>query len=383
MIATMITYFNTVYKQPTRIPTLNKYITRIRSNDKTLTTIDLKETGLNDADAQSLMKDLSNNPEVAQRIMHLFLTSNLLTSINIPAELTALEWLFIGKNQLTNINIPATLIALQTLDLYNNQLTSIDIPATLTALRWLSISRNRLTSINIPATLTALQQLHLSVNRLTNINIPVELTELWELNLSLNQLTSINIPAELTAMINLDLSVNQLTSINIPAELTALEHLYIYNNQLTMVIKLALRALRDTRPNLTIQDIDNANNIAAQLTPEILLAHFEITKPRLLPNMISVEFKEMVLVLEIMPTEIVSIIASFLENNPKLLLGKNLDKNIQMLRRYFNNDETNKEILNYWLMSNEMNKISAIPANAQITAIKKLDAIYNTNWKKL
>jgi hypothetical protein len=150
-----------------------------------------------------------------------------------------------------------------------------------------------------------------------------------------------------------------------------------------MVTQLALIEFVVTMPDLNTQGIDN--NIAPQLTSEMLQEHFEVTKPRLRPNMVSVEFKQMVLALQIknMLPEIISVIASFLENSPKLLLGKNLDKNIQMLRRCFNNDETNKEVLTSWLMSTEIDKIRAIPENVQITEIKSLDAIHNKNWKKV
>jgi hypothetical protein len=151
-----------------------------------------------------------------------------------------------------------------------------------------------------------------------------------------------------------------------------------------MVTQLALIEFVVTMPDLNTQGIDN--NIAPQLTSEMLQEHFEVTKPRLRPNMVSVEFKQMVLALQIkkMLPDIISLIASFLENSPKLLLGKELDKNIQMLRRCFNNDETNKEVLTSWLMSTEMEKIRARLNNAQIIEINNIGKIYShTNIRKV
>jgi Leucine-rich repeat (LRR) protein len=404
--------------------TFNKYIERIEKNDTTLDLIKLN-TGINNDDAVRLIQALNDaTTEVVNRIKvldisysklttinvltkftaltRMSLCFNQLTSIEIPTTLTALESLDLSFNRLTSIEIPTTLTALSRLDLENNRLTSIKIPKELTALGWLYLNNNQLTSIkipeeltalrklelgnnqlisiNIPATLTALKQLWLYNNRLTNIDISATLTALRELELSNNQLTNINIPAELTALKELFLNSNQLTSIDIPETLIALKELSLGNNRLTEVTKLALTTFAITVPNLNITCMNN--NIAPQLTSEILQEHFEVIKPTLLSNLVSVEFKQMVLAMLIqkMLPELISLIAANYENNHKPLLNKN----IQMLRRCFNNNKPNKEILNSWLRSTQMNNIRASLENEQIIKINEIDTIYSdTNSRKM
>jgi Leucine-rich repeat (LRR) protein len=306
---------------------LNEYITRIEKQDTTLTSIDLINTGLNDADAERLMQALHNNPAVAKNIKELYLDDNRLTSINIPATLIALGYLDLSRNLLTSINIPATLTALYQLYLDNNQLTSLNIPATLTVIEQLELNNNQLTSLHIPATLTTLEQLELNNN----------------------QLTSIDIPTELTALRWLSLDNNRLTSIDIPAELTALEGIFLENNQLTMAIKLVLRALMVTRTNLTIEGINNDNNIAAQLNLEILQAHFEAMRPVFLAKMQSRKFTNAIINLSSygfnsaskLPLEL--IIKALIFNGIGPIAE--LNKNIAMFKGAFANDEQQLNIL--------------------------------------
>jgi Leucine-rich repeat (LRR) protein len=405
-----------MYKQEITMTSLNEYITRIQSNDTTLTEIDLTGARLNDADIEKLMCALDKAPAVAERIKELYLrNNNRLTRINIAATLTALQYLRLGNNQLTSINIPATLTALQQLRLGNNQLTSINIPATLTALQQLMIDNNRLTSINIPATLTALQVLYLNNNQLTSINIPATLTALQQLmidnneltsiniaatltalqylRLGNNQLTSINIPAKLTALMRLflednqltsidipvtltalrelNIAMNQLTSINIPAKLTALQQLYLNNNQLTMAIKIALRVLMVTSANLTIQGIDDDNNIAAQLTPEIIQAHFEAMKPVFLANMESRKFKNEIINLSPYSKLPLVLIIEELNFNGVGPIAE-LNKNIAMFKDIFVNDEQ-LTILNNWLNINKHSYMADIYAAQNVAAVSILN----------
>jgi Leucine-rich repeat (LRR) protein len=231
-----------------KMATLNEYIERIEDHDTNLTWIELGCAMLSDADAERLMQALRNAPDIAKNIEIIDLYGNELTSINIPATLTALQELNLEGNQLTSINIPATLIALKELRLAGNQLTNIDIPATLINLKVLCLDENQLTSINIPATLITLQELNINSNQLTNIDIPATLIALQLLGLASNQFTSINIPAELIALKGMHLERNQLTSINIPATLIALQSLHLQGNQLTtMDIPATLIALQSLR----------------------------------------------------------------------------------------------------------------------------------------
>jgi hypothetical protein len=137
-----------------KMTALNEYITRIENQDTTLTSIDLINTGLNDADANRLMQALRNAPEIAKNIERIDLAHNQLTSIKIPATLIVLQGLYLNRNQLTIINIPVELTTLRWLFLGNNQLTA----ATKLALSALSITRTELQmSIeeNIPGQLTS------------------------------------------------------------------------------------------------------------------------------------------------------------------------------------------------------------------------------------
>jgi hypothetical protein len=126
--------------------TLKQYMARIATNDRDLTEIYLISRGLNNADASRLMEALSNAPDIANNITIINLSSNRLTQITIPAQLTALTELDLSDNQLTAINIPAQLTALELLRLDHNGLAIINIPAQLTALRFMNLVYNTLTA---------------------------------------------------------------------------------------------------------------------------------------------------------------------------------------------------------------------------------------------
>jgi hypothetical protein len=265
------------------------------------------------------------------------------------------------------------------LNLNDNKLTSINIPATLTALLALELHNNQLTSINIPDGLTALQILGLGHNQLTSINMPAKLIALKRLNLQQNQLTSINIPATLTALRTLFLGNNQLTSINIPATLIALETLGLENNQLTAATKIALIAFGIIRPALQILIEEN---IPEQLTPAILQEHFQTIASTCLSIISSKIFKDKVLDLYTMskglPLDILSSHISWfiIENNAQELLLAN----IAMLRRCFANNKMEAETLSSWLTSPEMESITSMINQKQNTKINKLLEMYDRKF---
>jgi len=144
--------------------------------------------------ALTIPATLGGLPVAAIGVSWVFSNSQL-TSVTIPASVTAIGHGAFSNNQLTSVTIPSGVINIGSDAFNNNQLTSIDIPSSVTVIGDFAFNNNQLTSIDIPSSVTVIGDFAFSDNQLTNVTIPSSVTVIGYLAFADNQLTSVNIPA--------------------------------------------------------------------------------------------------------------------------------------------------------------------------------------------
>jgi hypothetical protein len=170
-------------------------------------------------------------PQGLTALETLDIDNNLLFSVSLPADLKSLTRLNLEANQLSTLTLPAGMTNLAVLFLVRNHLDSLALPADLTKLAFLDVTGNNLVNVALPGSLTALTNLDLAINRLSSFILPGGLTNLTSLDLFENTLTSFTLPGGLTALTNLNLAVNQLTSFAVPPDATNLSTVLLFFNQ--------------------------------------------------------------------------------------------------------------------------------------------------------
>jgi len=116
----------------------------------------------------------------------------------MPASITNLSFVDLGENQLSNLTLPSS-PHLTFLRVSSNKLTSLDLPQDMTNLNTLFVQSNQLTTLTLPPGLTNLVQIDLRGNNLTILTLPPDLTSLSTLLLDGNPFNTLVVSEPMAA----------------------------------------------------------------------------------------------------------------------------------------------------------------------------------------
>ncbi len=189
------------------------------------------------------VKDVSffQSPDF-QYLKALSLSETPLTTLRLPAQLTALQHLNIGDcANLKTLVFDGPLPALETLTADECALTALELPAGMTALRSLDLRKNQLTRLHFAGPSPSLSFLDASQNKLKELRFPGGFGALQYVYLNDNQLENLHFEAAPRLLEILHLRNNQL--LDLPhnfLSFTGLKTLYLHENPLPNISKASL-----------------------------------------------------------------------------------------------------------------------------------------------